>query len=330
MNISNFFIFKINDFQLNKNLNIINTKGQFLSCQEINNIVDFFDFDDNSGKQKWIIEKKNYNENIYYIKTSFNRFNNTIYLGCPNKDNNVYLYTTKNNFTEWSIDLINDSLNLYKINYIGDKFNNNHVQLIVIKISNNLDWIVPYNDISVIYDVDSINFNRILLHHIISNYHSLPNRIIFSNTNSIINNLSFLFGVDNFFLHDNIQPLSLFENHLISFNKIKTNYNLEYDTIFINGNFMNNKINLINDNLLFDSKYQNLTFIETILIKSSFPFKQMNFEKNSFHSLLNSSFSISKINIMKYNSLCYQRLFEYITESNNDIILQYIWLYLFN
>ena len=326
-NTSNYFIFKIFDFQLNKPLHIFNTKEQLLSCQDFNNVVDFFDIDDNSGKQKWIIEKKNYYENIFYIKTAFDRFNHTNFLGSPNKDNNVYLYTSKNKFTEWSIELINESLNLYKINYIGDKFNNNHIQLIVIKISDNLDWIVPYNDISIIYDVDSINYNRIFLHHIINHYNNLPNKIIFCHSNSIINNLSLLFGIDNFNLHHDIQPLSLFDNHAISFNKIKTNYNLEYDTILINANFMNKYINL---NILHDPKYPNLTLIEIILIKSSFPIKHFNFDNLSFHALLNSSFSISKSKILKYNLLCYQRLFDYISESNNDILLQYLWLFIFN
>ncbi len=344
-NISNNFIFKIDNFELNKPLNILNTNGQYLSCQEINNVVDFFEYDDNSGKQKWIIEKKNYYENIYYIKTQYNRLNYTKYLGSPNKDNNVYLYTSKNRFTEWSIEIINEDLKLYKITFIGNKFNNEDIQLIIIKISDNIDWLVPYNNIGIIYNIDNINksnYNKIFLHYIINNFNNLPNRVIFGHTDCLINNSTFLYGIDNYELHDNVQPLGISDNKLLSFNKIKTNYNLEYDTIKINGNILNkkyndNEINKYNDvyrNIFNDNIYSKLTLIEGLLIKTSIPINNINFNDYSINSLLSGIFSLAKFNIVKNNIFVYQRMFEYINANNfdfnYDLILQSIWLYLFN
>ncbi len=332
MNTTNYFIFKINDFQLNKPLNLITTKNEYLSCQDINNIVDFYECDDNSGRQKWIIEKESYSNEIYYIRTFYNRYNNTNYLGCPNKDNNVYLYTTKNKFTRWNISLINESLQLYKIIYIGEKFNNNDVQLVIVKISDNMDWIVPYNDISIIYNVDNINntnYNKIYLHYIINNYNNLPNKVIFSHTDAIINNITFLYGIDNYEYHENIQPLSLNDNKLITFNKIRTNYNLEYDIIKINGDLINKHYNN-HENYKQIFNNPNLSVIEIILIKTSFVIKNKNYQEETINSLLNGIFSINKLDIVKNSYQSYERLFNFINESNNDIILQYLWLYIFS
>ena len=114
ININKNFI--INNFSINTPLNII-VNDNYLSIHSYFNLVDFYGVDDNSGRQKWIIEKED-NE-TYYIKSVFNREDKNQYLGCPNKSNNVFLYGSKNRFTKWSIKNIED--NLYEIIYIGDK-----------------------------------------------------------------------------------------------------------------------------------------------------------------------------------------------------------------
>jgi hypothetical protein len=114
ININKNFI--INNFSINTPLNII-VNDNYLSIHSYFNLVDFYGVDDNSGRQKWIIEKED-NE-TYYIKSVFNREDKNQYLGCPNKSNNVFLYTSKNRFTKWSIKNIEG--NLYEIIYIGDK-----------------------------------------------------------------------------------------------------------------------------------------------------------------------------------------------------------------
>ena len=187
-------IFRIDDFKINKPLQIINSNNYFLSCKSRDNIVDFFNTDDNSNRQKWIIEKHESKENIYYIKSAFYRYNCTQYLGSPSLNNQVFLYTSKNKYTEWKI--INIENNVYEITYNGDKFNPQEVCMVVARYNENIEWVLPYNDIAVIYNKGleiKLPFNNIInlenigreghtyLYHIIENYNSLTSdKIIFT------------------------------------------------------------------------------------------------------------------------------------------------------
>ena len=75
---------------------------RFLSCHWEKNLVDFY-IDGNSDKQHWVIEKDNDYPGVFFIKTIFERRNNIKYLGSPNKDGIVRLYTSRNEFTMWKI-----------------------------------------------------------------------------------------------------------------------------------------------------------------------------------------------------------------------------------
>jgi len=191
-------IFRIDDFKINNPLQIIDSNNYFLSCMPNYNIVNFVDTHDNSNRQKWIIEKHESKQNIYYIKCAFNRYNNTQYLGCPNLNNQVFLYTSKNKYTEWKI--INIEHNIYKITYNGDKFNPKEVCMVVSRYSENIEWALAYNDITVIYnkgDKIKLPFRNIInlenngreghtyLYHIINNYDNLTDRCIFLQGNPI-------------------------------------------------------------------------------------------------------------------------------------------------
>lgn len=115
-NISNNRVFYIENFGINTPLNI-KYNNDFLSIHSYFNLVDFYGADDNSNRQKWIIETDD--NSTYYIKMIFDREDGNQYLGCPNKSNNVFLYRSKNRFTKWSIH--NQGGNMYEINYIGEK-----------------------------------------------------------------------------------------------------------------------------------------------------------------------------------------------------------------
>ena len=194
-------IVTINAFKTNTPLNICTENNRYLSCAEHDNIVDFYTHDDNSGRQKWIIEK---DKDGYYIKCAFQRYNSTQYLGCPNKNNTVFLYTSKNKYTRWSINHVSD--NKYNINYIGDKFKfNNDVadnidsinyKIIVARYNENISWLDPLQDKCIIYNKGSplqISNERSLknigreshtyLNYIIDNYDHLSDILVFTQAN---------------------------------------------------------------------------------------------------------------------------------------------------
>ena len=92
-------LFKLQDLYLNQPINIKTLEDKFLSFDSNSYMAKFIDNDDNSGKQKWVIEQDENDNTIFYIKCLFKNENSNQYLGSPNTDNNVYLYSS-NKFKE--------------------------------------------------------------------------------------------------------------------------------------------------------------------------------------------------------------------------------------
>jgi len=92
--------FIIDNFMLDVPLNLKND-NYFLSCTIYNEIVDLYTHDDDSGNQKWIIEKNT--DTTYFIRSQSTQK----YLG-SNDFNNVILFEYKNNKTIWRIVKISD------------------------------------------------------------------------------------------------------------------------------------------------------------------------------------------------------------------------------
>ena len=178
--------FKIRNFELNVPLEI-KMNDQFLSFAYPKNLVDFFP--SGGERQIWIIEK---NGDFFYIKTPVDRWDSAKYLGSPNQNNQVFLYTSKTRFTRWNVKHINDDQ--YKIDYVGDKFDSRDVNIIVARYKENIDWVLPYNDIAIVYNkgpsdlpffsnlfnIDNVGREgHTYLHHIVSRYNVLANRTLF-------------------------------------------------------------------------------------------------------------------------------------------------------
>lgn len=87
----------IDNFGFNKPITIRNDLNHYLSAHSCYNLVDVFFRDDNSGRQKWVVEQEG---GYHHIRISGGRNNDSKYLGCPNKNNIVYLYPYKNDFTK--------------------------------------------------------------------------------------------------------------------------------------------------------------------------------------------------------------------------------------
>jgi hypothetical protein len=326
-------LFKINNFVINKPLNILTLDNKYLSCCIINNIIDFYDKDDNSNRQKWIIEKDHINENIFYIKCLFTRYNSSQYLGCPNKNNQVFLYTTKNKYTRWSIEHIQE--NIYYIKYIGEKFDNKVLSLIVSRYNENIEWVYAYNDIAIVYnkgselDIPFVNIKKLenigreghtYLYHVIQNYNNLSNKIFFLQGDPFIHNETILFAIDNYEKLIDVQPLGLqyltklnippFE--MLEKNKIKTDYGLEYSLLNINNNLYYIEPYTFHDKGILEliKKYKQRfpecnSLVENFLNRSKFPrVKQIDNITFSWSGL----FSVIESKIKKYQVFVYENL----------------------
>jgi hypothetical protein len=210
--------FYISDFSTNTPVFIqpYNERTLYLSMSNGNKIC----FSDSPAHQKWMIEKVS---NTYYIKPAFPTKYCLQYLGCPNTNNNVHLYTSRNRYTRWQIKDMGEGK--YSIQYAGEKFNKEEVQLVVARYTEDVRWVSAYNDIAVIYNkgrpnitanVDNIieleNIGReghTYLHHITENYGRLKDRIIFLQGDPFTHNDTILCGIDNYDKFTDIMPLGL-------------------------------------------------------------------------------------------------------------------------
>ena len=352
-------LFIIDNLIYNEPININNSDNKFLSCAEFNNVVDFYDLDDGSNRQKWIIINDINDKNIFYIKCAFNRYNYTQYLGCPNKDGIVYLYTSQNNFTKWSITCIENKN--YSIKYIGDKFNKNEIELVVARYNENIQWVLAYNDIATIYNKgNKINllFNNIVnldnigreghtyLYHIINKIDNISNQTTFCQGDPFEHNETILYGIDNYIYFDAVQPLGL--RYLKIYNippiyienkfKMRTKYGLEYLIINVDKNHNYLKPNFFNDlgvkNVInqYNERFPHCkSLFENFLNRSQFPItKHLDVVRFTFCGL----FSVSKKNVLKYDINVYKNLLAELISYNlqggeNGYILERLWLYIF-
>ena len=360
-NINNICYFIINNFNNDIMTNIIYNNIYNLDDPLNNNYLTIEDnivtFSKNyTDDCNWMIEKSN-DVDIYYIKNKNIGKNNIQYLGCPNIDDNVYQYTSKNIFTRWRIKLYEKDI--YKINYVGSKFNKSDVSLIIARYKEDIDWLLPYNDIAIIYNKSSDeiqNFKNIknienigreghtYLYHIINNYNNLTNYNIFLQAGPFDHNETLLYGIDNYFKFLDIQPLGkqwlLKENipteDILLENQTITNYGLKYMQIKIDGNLRIKNledpgIEGLNECISDIYNVKKSCILKCFLEKSNFPIINNLNDVNFTYSAL---FSINKIYILKYNIEIYNNLINELLSSDpqggfQGYILERLWLYIF-
>ena len=337
-------LFEIPNFAESEPLSI-KLQNQYLCCHPTHNTVYFSD----QGCH-WIIEK--YNEH-YYIRAKEPRYNFTQYLGAPNKNGDVFLYTSKNRFTRWSISKEN---HMYRIQYAGEKFNTKEISVVVARYREHVEWVRAYSDIAFIYNKgESIveqarqlkNTGReghTYLHHIINEYNTLTERVVFLQGNPFEHNPTVLFGVDNYELTLDVQPLGLVYLHhlrippppLVDALKIRTDYGLEYLTLEIGGNlqsefFYDNGVNITCNVYNYNNKNQNETVIDNFLKRAEYPYTQ---DIESIRFTFCALFSVKRQKIHQHNIAQYTNIVNVLLSHDpqggpEGYVLERIWLYIF-
>lgn len=192
-------------------------KGGFLGCDAVKNKVGWCRYNHASNTHWKLIPDKD-RPGQFYIKTTRTRENGTEYLGAPNQDGKVFLYTTKNRFTRWT--RING-----KLLYVGEKFNTTEVNLVIARYNEDIEWVSAYNDIATVYNkggpINNVSFKNLIilpnigreghtyLHHMETNYNRFSDRVIFCQGDPFLHNETILFGIDNYEQMREVQPLGL-------------------------------------------------------------------------------------------------------------------------
>jgi hypothetical protein len=172
-------------------------------------------------KTHWIIERTN-DDATCYVRAAIPLPNGEKYIGCPNLNNRLYLYTSNNRFTRWTI---RKNHAFHAIHYAGEKWNPDEVSLVVARYDEDVRWVAPYNDIACIYNKGADNIRGLVdritsldnvgreghtyLHHMIEHYDTLTNKTIFMQGDPFIHNNTVLYGIDNYERLDALQPMGL-------------------------------------------------------------------------------------------------------------------------
>jgi len=353
--------FHIPNFAFNQPLEII-YNNSFLTVMENQNIVYFTNKKVRSELQSWIIEKEN---DHFYIKIASNRPNFTQYLGSPNRDQSVFLYTSKNIFTQWKISKNRNNKkqkDRYNITYTGEKFDPEKVTLVIARYNEDIHWLIPYNDIAVIYnkgDPYPSVFDRLhtlsnigreghtYLYHITVNYDYLTERVIFLQGSPFEHNETVLFGIDNYYQNKDFQPYGLqymkSRNippiELIHTFQKTTDYGLQYLVLTVDGNLKSSlflDIGIENLNKYYYKKYEkteyeSMSLMNGYLQRSQFPMtKPVTTVSFSYAAL----FSVSKEIIQSYPRSVYTDLLSELLRDDdqggaNGYILERLWMSIF-
>jgi hypothetical protein len=336
----------------------------YLTCFENRNIVYFTEKND-TLHQKWVIEKDD--SNHFYIKSCAPRKDYTQFLGSPNQDNNVFLYTSKNKYTRWEIKKSkNQKKRRYHIHYVGEKFDSTLLSVVVARYNENLEWVIPYNDVAIIYNKGHPCppiFNHIIqlpnigreghtyLHHIINNYTRLQRQTFFLQGSPFEHNETVLFGIDNHFENLDFQPLGLVylkeqnipPREIVDTNMTTTPYGLKYMTLPIDGNIkcpLYPDIGIENLGIHYEKKYftnktdhEHTTMIDHYLERSRFT-RTTSLKPTMFEFSFCALFSVKNTNIMFYSVDVYNNLLQALLDDDDQggasgYILERLWLSIF-
>jgi len=359
-------IFELDSLKSNKPTYIY-LKNKCLSVHKTKNIVFYLGKNIDNSFQEWVFESDPKQPDIYYIRSQNSHEGDVKYLGSPNKNNIVFLYTSKNRYTRWKVTLNDGKKNMYNIVYAGDKFDIKKHAIVVAVYNEPIDWLLPYNDIAIIYHKGNLSippFDNIIklpnigreghtyLNHIVENFNTLSDRTTFIQGDPFLHNGTILYGIDNHEQMLPFQPLGLRwlekrqipPNAIINKYKTTTDYGLEYLVIKLNGNLNYDKEYYFKDKDI-ESMIHNYRrefrlagdkiISENFLVRSKFP---INYTNKSLHRIdftFSALFSVVRTNIKIYDKEIYHSIMKELLMRNdqggaNGYILERLWCFIFD
>jgi hypothetical protein len=365
-NCSNINEFEIDNYGLNKPLVIKKAKLNLTVHRNYNIVYLFNKIGSYAEQQEWIFEPSNYGNDNVYIRSSTIREGGVRYLGCPNKNNIVYLYTSKNKYTLWQVK--NISANKYQIVYSGDKYDITKHTIVVARYNECLNWLLPYDDCTIVYNKGDDNiapFSNVIkldnvgreghtyLYHIINNYNKLSDRVTFSQGDPITHNSTFLYGLDNFENFALFQPLGVRwletkqipPNQLVEKYLTRTDYGLEYLVLDLNGDlnyaepyyFFDDGVDFLIKKYKKDYKLPQMSICiaANFLEKCKFPYEITNKSLETIKFTFSALFSVVRTNIIMYEEIVFRNILKELISINpqggaNGYILERLWYYMFD
>lgn len=363
-NCSNINEFEIENFEVGEPI-LIKKARLLLTRHRIYNVVYFFNkLLETSDQQRWVLEKSEFGDTFFYIRSYEELEGGPKYLGSPNANNIVYLYTSKNAYTLWSVKKLPRE-NMYEILYSGEKYDITKHTIVVARYNECLNWLLPYEDCVIVYNkgddeippfkniirVDNIGREgHTYLFHICNNYFNLAERITFIQGDPLTHNATIIYGLDNPDKFLSFQPLGLrwLESRQIPPDKIvkkyskKTAYGLEYLVMKLNGDlnykdghyFYDEGIDFLIKKYKKDYRMNSKQLIsQNFLDKCKFPYNIMNKPLHDLNFTFSALFSVARQNIIIYDLNTYKSIIKELTAVHpqggaNGYILERLWMYL--
>jgi hypothetical protein len=352
--------------QVNGNSGIVHIlrDSDYLSAHIRQNKVFWSDTNvtDRDIMNEWILEEQ---DSHIFIRLAKDRYNKTQYLGAPNKYKRGFLYTQKNRWTRWSLEPT-DFQDTFKLSYTGDTFNTNELTLVVARHEEDVQWTEAYSDICTLYNKGDSKPNASLpfiiklenigreghtyLYHIVSNYESLSQSVVFTQADPFPHNPTILCAIDAIEQTRSIQPLGYIYSDTIPSKEVvkaaarETDYGLKYMVTKINRNlqivdpvpFHDKGINeFIEDHKYIYPRQAHMSLVNAFLERCKMPLHSCQTE---FDSLIPFSFAgLLKVNreVIRVNSKdLYKNILRELTLIHpqgglNGYILERVWLYIF-
>ena len=74
----------------------------------------------------------------------------------PNKNNQIYLYTSKNDLTKWNL-VFDFNTQHYNLIFAGKKFDVKKQQIVICRYVENYLWAINYQDIVILYNKNKLD-----------------------------------------------------------------------------------------------------------------------------------------------------------------------------
>ena len=328
---------------------------EFLTADEKANRVYWSATTDKSSNE-WILESEG---SYTFFRLAKERYNMTQYLGAPNKFKRVFLYTQKNRYTRWLIEPT-DFKDTFKLKYAGETFNIDELTVVVARYEEDVQWTEAYSDICTLYNkgaskVEGLPFvirlpnmgreGHTYLYHILSNYNSLSQNVVFTQADPFPHNPTILCAIDAVEKTRSIQPLGYIYSDTIPSKELvkvaaKTaDYGLKYLVSKINRNlqivgpvpFNDDGINeFIEDHTDIYPRQAHMSLVDAFLERCCVTLPGSDTIPFSFAGLFKVNREVIRVHSKEiYNNMLNELTLIHPQGGLNGYILERVWLHFF-